>query len=327
MTSAQPIPVAALVIRDRAGRVLCVRKRGTAVFQLPGGKPEGAESQVETALRETREEVGIDVEADQLGYVGTFRAPAANEPGLDVVATVFIRKPDPTQTATYMPRAAAEIAECAWIDPAGPADVEIAPLLKHDVFPALRERQIRAISVFAGANPGTNPANAELADSLGVALARRGITLVYGGSRMGIMGRVAEAATAAGGQSVGVLTHHLASHELRYEGLTRLEMVDTLAQRKQRMSELADATIALPGGAGTLDELFDQWTSQQLGYRSTPIGLLGAEFWAPFVTMIDHMVDQGFIRPADRASLILADDAEQLLDALHVWVPPVPRWT
>lgn len=324
MTSAQPIRVAALVIRDSVGRVLCVRKRATSTFQLPGGKPEGTESQVETALRETREEVGIALDAEKLGYLGTFRAPAANEPGFDVDATVFIRQPDPT--GTCLPQAAAEIAECAWIDPADPSGVELAPLLQRDVFPALRERRIGAISVFAGANPGTNPANAALADSLGVALARRGITLVYGGSRMGIMGRVAEATTVAGGQSIGVLTHQLASHELRYEDLTKLEMVDTLAQRKQRMSELADATIVLPGGTGTLDELFDQWTSQQLGYRSTPIGLLGAEFWAPFVTMIDHMVDQGFIRPADRASLILADDAEQLLDALHGWVPPVPRW-
>lgn len=327
MTTAAPIRVAALVIRDTAGRVLCVRKVGSPRFQLPGGKPEGGESPLETALRETREEVGLEVNPDDVGYVGAFTAPASNEPGFNVTATVFIRRPGPADEAACNPQAAGEIDEVAWIHPGAATGFELAPLLACDVFPALREREVRSISVFAGANLGTNPANAALADSLGAALARRGTTLVYGGSRMGIMGRVAEAATKAGGRSVGVLTHHLASHELRYEGLTRLEMVDTLAQRKQRMSELADATIALPGGAGTLDELFDQWTSQQLGYRSTPIGLLGAEFWAPFVAMIDHMVNQGFIRPADRESLILADDADQLIDALHRWVPPIPRWT
>ncbi|AWB84879.1 TIGR00730 family Rossman fold protein [Corynebacterium liangguodongii] len=325
MTLPAPIRVAALVIRDDAGRVLCVRKVGSPRFQLPGGKPEGGESAAAAAVRETEEEVRLTLTPDELGYLGVFTAEASNEPGFQVTATVFIRRQSGTN-AYVDPVASAEIDEVAWIDPLDPGSRPLAPLLEHEVFPALREREISAIAVFAGANTGSNPANLRLADDLGAALARRGITLVYGGSRLGVMGRVAEATTSAGGRAVGVLTNHLANHELRYEGLYQLEMVETMAQRKQRMAELSCATIALPGGTGTLDELFDQWTTQQLGYHSAPIGLLGVEFWAPFVAMIDHMVAQGFIRPADRASLVLSDDADALIDGLRSWVPPIPRW-
>lgn len=324
MTLPQPIRVAALVIRDDAGRVLCVRKVGSPRFQLPGGKPEGAEPLINCALRETREEVGLNIDASELGFVGVFTAEASNEPGFVVTGTVFIRKPAP---GALHPVASGEIDEVRWVDPHHPGSTPLAPLLAGEIFPALRAREINAIAVFAGANLGSDPANAKLADALGAALARRGIALVYGGSRLGIMGRVAEATTSHNGNVIGVLTNHLAGHELRYEGLTRLEMVDTLAQRKARMAQLSDAVVALPGGTGTLDELFDQWTSQQLGYHSRPIGLLGVQFWSPFVSTIDHMVAQGFIRPTDRASLVLADDADMLIDGLRRWVRPVPRWT
>ena len=119
----------------------------------------------------------------------------------------------------------------------------------------------------------------------------------------------------------------MAPTRAKFDALDTLEVVDTMAQRKARMAQLSDAVVALPGGTGTLDELFDQWTSQQLGYHSRPIGLLGVQFWSPFVSMIDHMVAQGFIRPTDRASLVLADDADMLIDGLRRWVRPVPRWT
>ena len=219
------------------------------------------------------------------------------------------------------PAPAAEIAEAAWIDPAAP-DREIAPLLRERIFPALGAREITAVAVYAGARDGTNPANRALARAFGEALADAGITLVYGGSRLGLMGQVAEGAS----RSIGVITEYLQGYEIEYDGLERLEVVPTMAARKARMSELADAIVALPGGAGTLDELFDDWTSQQLGLHTKPIGLLGREFWAPLVTMVDHMVAEGFVRPTDRAHMVVADDPAELLAKLRAWAPPVPRW-
>lgn len=310
------INVSAVVFRDSMGRVLCVRKQSSPRFQLPGGKPEGAETAIEAAVRETREEVGIAVDPDHLSYLGTFSAEASNEPGYTVTSRVFV-----SPARDLRPAAAAEIAEVAWIDPTRP-DRDLAPLLRTQIFPALAPRELKAVAVYAGARPGTNPANARMARSFGEALARRGITLVYGGSKLGLMGEVAEGAST----SIGVLTHHLAQYELRYDGLTRLEIVDTMAERKARMSELADAIVALPGGVGTLDELFNDWTHQQLGLGLKPIGLLGRDFWAPLLSMVDHMVDHGFVRATDRDHMVVADDPDELLDALAAWTPPVPRW-
>lgn len=310
------ITVSAVVFRDAMGRVLCVRKHASPRFQLPGGKPEGAETAVEAAVRETREEVGIHVDPEHLSYLGTFSAEASNEPGHTVTSRVFV-----SPARDVHPVAAAEIAEVAWIDPTRP-DRELAPLLRSQIFPALAPRELTAVAVYAGARPGTVPANALLARSFGEALARRGITLVYGGSKLGLMGEVAEGAST----SIGVLTHHLAQYELRYDGLMRLEIVDTMAERKARMSELADAIVALPGGVGTLDELFNDWTHQQLGLGLKPIGLLGRDFWAPLLSMVDHMVAHGFVRATDRDHMVVADDPNELLDALAAWTPPVPRW-
>ena len=100
-----------------------------------------------------------------------------------------------------------------------------------------------------------------------------------------------------------------------------------MAERKAMMSQQGDAIVALPGGTGTLDELFQEWTSQQLGLHSKPIGLLGSEFWQPLLGMVDHMVRNGFVRQTDRDHLVVADDPDELLDRLERWVPPVPRWT
>ena len=310
------ISVAAIVFTDDKGRVLCVRKHSSPRFQLPGGKPEPGETLVDTALRETREEVGIGVDPEDLSYLGQFSAPASNEPGCTVTSTVFLHP-----GAGLSPAPAAEIAEARWIDPAAP-DAEIAPLLRGEVFPALKAREIEAIAVYAGARDGTNPANTALARAFGEALAEADITLVYGGSKVGLMGEVAGGSS----RSIGVLTEHLVNYELQYEGLERLEVVATMSERKARMSELSDAIVALPGGAGTLDELFEEWTSQQLGLHHKPIGLLGSEFWAPLVAMVDHMVEQGFMRRTDRAHMIVADDPQELLAKLRAWAPPVPRW-
>ncbi|WJY98518.1 TIGR00730 family Rossman fold protein [Corynebacterium fournieri] len=313
------ISVAAIVFTDDKGRVLCVRKHSSPRFQLPGGKPEDGETLVDTAVRETLEEVGVRVDPERLSYLGQFSAPASNEPGHTVTSTVFLHP-----GAGLAPAPAAEIAEARWIDPTAPdiPDTELAPLLRTEIFPALRSREISAVAVYAGAREGTNPANAALARSFGEALAESGITLVYGGSKVGLMGEVAEGSS----RSIGVLTEHLANYELQYDGLERLEVVATMSERKARMSELADAIVALPGGAGTLDELFEEWTSQQLGLHQKPIGLLGSAFWAPLVAMVDHMVAEGFMRPTDRAHMVVADDPHELLAKLRAWAPPVPRW-
>lgn len=317
------INVSAVVIRNERGEVLCVRKHSSPRFQLPGGKPEAGETAVEAALRETAEETGVRLSPDELGFLGRFSAPASNEPGHTVTSTVFTAAGLPSGSAATP---AAEIAQVAWIDPRRPGELPLAPLLATRIFPALAPRHLGAVAVFAGARPGTDPATSRLAFCLGQSLASAGITLVYGGSRLGLMGEVARGAASAGGATHGVLTDHLANYELKFEQLDTLEIVGTMAQRKARMSELCDAIVVLPGGVGTLDELFDEWVSQQLGIHLKPIGLLGSEFWQPLLTLVDHMVDHGFVRQTDREHLVVADDPDELLAALRRWTPPVPRW-
>ncbi|MDK8626620.1 TIGR00730 family Rossman fold protein [Corynebacterium appendicis] len=185
---------------------------------------------------------------------------------------------------------------------------------------------ITAVTVFAGAREGTDESMTTAAYGFGTALARHGIALVYGGGRLGMMGAVAQGAIDADGETVGIMPEHLSQHEIAHTGLSELVIVDTLAERKRLMSKRCGAFVALPGGAGTLDELFDEWTNQQLGLHTKPIGLLGAEFWEPLTTMIDHMVAAGFIRQADLDSLIVADDPDELIGALAQWTPQPPRW-
>ena len=186
--------------------------------------------------------------------------------------------------------------------------------------------EIAAVTVFAGAREGVDEAMTTAAYNFGSSLARHGIALVYGGGRLGMMGAVAQGAIDGGGETIGIMPEHLSQHEIAHTGLTELVIVDTLAERKRIMSQKCGAFVALPGGAGTLDELFDEWTNQQLGLHTKPIGLLGANFWEPLTAMIDHMVAAGFIRQADRDSLIVADDPDELIDALTKWTPQPPRW-
>ena len=186
---------------------------------------------------------------------------------------------------------------------------------------------ITAVTVFAGARQGVDPEMTALARNFGKALAQRNITLVYGGGKLGMMGALAQGTIDGGGATIGVMPEHLAAHEIAHTGLTELVLVDTLAQRKHIMSTRCSAFVALPGGAGTLDELFDEWTNQQLGLHTKPIGLLDADFWRPLTDMIDHMVTHGFVRQEDRDSLIVADDPDELLDLLTHWQPQRPRWS
>jgi uncharacterized protein (TIGR00730 family) len=187
---------------------------------------------------------------------------------------------------------------------------------------------VRSVCVFCGASIGANPAYREAAVALGQAIARRGLTLVYGGGAVGLMGIVADAAMAAGGEVVGIIPQSLLDAEVGHKGLTRLEVVDGMHARKARMAELSDAFIALPGGLGTLEELFEVWTWGQLGYHAKPLGLLDVNgFYEKLGGFLDHIVEEDFVRPQHRAMLLLGQQPDALLDGMNEFVAPVvPKW-
>lgn len=187
---------------------------------------------------------------------------------------------------------------------------------------------VRSVCVFCGASTGANPAYRDAAIALGQAIAQRGLKLVYGGGAVGLMGIVANAAMAAGGEVVGIIPQSLLDAEVGHKGLTRLEVVDGMHARKARMAELSDAFIALPGGLGTLEELFEVWTWGQLGYHAKPLGLLDVNgFYEKLGGFLDHIVEEGFVRPQHRAMLLLGQQADALLDGMSEFVAPVaPKW-
>lgn len=187
---------------------------------------------------------------------------------------------------------------------------------------------VRSVCVFCGASMGANPAYREAAVALGQAIARRGLTLVYGGGAVGLMGVVADAAMAAGGEVIGIIPQSLLDAEVGHKGLTRLEVVDGMHARKARMAELSDAFIALPGGLGTLEELFEVWTWGHLGYHAKPLGLLDVNgFYDKLGGFLDHIVEEGFVRPQHRAMLLLGQQPDELLDGMDSFVAPVaPKW-
>ncbi|MFA9459687.1 TIGR00730 family Rossman fold protein [Thiohalorhabdus methylotrophus] len=184
------------------------------------------------------------------------------------------------------------------------------------------------ICVFAGSGAGHRPAYAEAADALGGLLAQRGMGLVYGGGHTGLMGVLADATLRAGGEVIGVIPEALRTLELAHERLPELEVVGSMHARKARMAELADAFIALPGGIGTLEELFEVFTWAQLGLHAKPCGLLNAAgFYDPLTHFLDETVTEGFLRPEQRALLEVAPDAAGLLEALENAHPPrAHRW-
>ena len=189
----------------------------------------------------------------------------------------------------------------------------------------------RRVCVFCGASSGRSPAYADAARAFGAALARRGVGLVYGGGRVGLMGAVADSALGAGGSVVGVIPQELVDRELAHGGLTELHVVGSLHERKALMAELADAFVALPGGFGTLDELLEQLTWSQLGLHAKPIGLLDvAGYWRPLIALARHASEEGFVRESDLRSIAVGDDPQELLDALDRLRDedrPRPKWT
>jgi len=182
---------------------------------------------------------------------------------------------------------------------------------------------MRRICVFCGSRPGVNPAYQAAAESLGKTFAERGIELVYGGGNVGLMGIIADACLAAGGKVVGVIPRALLEWEVGHEGLTRLEVVDSMHSRKARMAELADGFIALPGGLGTFEELFEILTWAQLGFHNKPVALLNCEgYYQPLIQMMERGVGEGFMKTENRGLLLVEDNVYALLRAMGAYHPP-----
>jgi uncharacterized protein (TIGR00730 family) len=189
-------------------------------------------------------------------------------------------------------------------------------------------RSINTVAVFCGSNYGASEDFADGARALGRALSAAGITIVYGGTTKGLMGVVADAALASGGDVHGVITESLHQRGHSHSGLTKHEIALTLRSRKERMVELVDAFIALPGGIGTIEELMEVWTMNQLAEIDKPVGLLNtAEFFATFLTFIDHMIDMKFLPAAHWHSISVDTNANALIDKLrsHARID-VPKW-
>ena len=190
---------------------------------------------------------------------------------------------------------------------------------------------MRRVCVFCGASSGRVPAYADAARGFGAALADRGLGLVYGGGRVGLMGAVADGALAAGGEVIGVIPQELVDRELAHDGVTELRVVGSLHERKALMAELSDAFVALPGGFGTLDELMEQLTWSQLGLHAKPVALLDVEdYWRPLIALARHATEEGFVRESDLASIAVGDDAGGLLDRVERMSReprPRPKWS
>ena len=181
---------------------------------------------------------------------------------------------------------------------------------------------MRAVCVYCGSNAGGRPAYAQRAAQLGTRLAREGLALVYGGGNVGLMGILADAALAAGGEVIGVIPEQLMQWEVAHRAVTRLEVVANMHERKARMFDLSDAFVALPGGFGTLDEMFEMLTWRQLGLGDKPCAFLDVEgFFAPLLAMMDGMVSERFLHPEQRNDLWHGDDIDALLAWMRAYVP------
>jgi len=186
----------------------------------------------------------------------------------------------------------------------------------------------RALCVFCGSSPGRDPAFARVATALGRVLAERRITLVYGGGHVGLMGVVADAALAAGGEVHGVITRALLDREVGHQGLTRLDVTESMHERKATMAEAADGFIMLPGGLGTLEEFFEAATWTQLGIQSKPCGILNVEgFFDPLLALLDQSTEQRFLRAEHRDLIVVESEPEAMVDRLFDWIPVVAeKW-
>ena len=187
---------------------------------------------------------------------------------------------------------------------------------------------MRRVCVFAGSNPGALDAYEDAATNLGRALAEQGLTLVYGGARVGLMGLMADAVLAHGGRAIGVIPQGLLAREVGHGGLSELRVVASMHERKATMAELSDAFVALPGGLGTLEEFFEVLTWSQLGLHAKPCGLLNVEhYYDHLLTFLEHAVRERFVRAEHAAMVIVEDAPAPLLERLRTYrAPVVPKW-
>ncbi|HEY2478225.1 MAG TPA: TIGR00730 family Rossman fold protein [Solirubrobacterales bacterium] len=184
--------------------------------------------------------------------------------------------------------------------------------------------KLDSVCVFAGSADGSRADYPIAAESLGRSLAERGIRVVNGGSGIGLMGRVADAALAAGGQAIGVIPESLMAEEIAHQGLSELRVVGSMHERKAQMSELADAFVALPGGLGTFEELLEAATWSKLGLQAKPCGVLNVDgYFDPLVELIEGAVSNDFLGAEYEQIFVIADDPQELLGRLADWQPPV----
>lgn len=187
---------------------------------------------------------------------------------------------------------------------------------------------MKRITVFCGSSPGEEPVYMEQAYHVGQTLGKQNIELVYGGARVGLMGAVADGVLSEGGRVIGVLPKFLGSKEIAHSGLTELMMVNTMHERKLKMNELCDGFITLPGGFGTMEELFEVLTWGQLGLHHKPMGILNVkDFYTHLLKLSQHMVDHGFLRKINQDMILVSDSIDDLLHQMQVYqAPPAPQW-
>lgn len=182
---------------------------------------------------------------------------------------------------------------------------------------------MKRICVFCGSSAGNDPIYTQIGRDVGAHLAKKGIGVVYGGATIGVMGAVADGAMEAGGEVIGIIPEAITEYEVSHHGITQLHVVDNMHTRKAMMADLSDAFIALPGGIGTLEELFEVWTWGQLGYHDKPFGLLDVrDYWTPLEDFLDSMTQKGFLRPQHRAMVMNERDLATLLERFEAYQPP-----
>lgn len=182
---------------------------------------------------------------------------------------------------------------------------------------------VRSVCVFCGSRPGSDPVFLQAAVELGAALAERGLTLVYGGAKVGLMGALADAAIAKGGRVVGIIPKSLVSKEIAHDGLTELYLTESMHERKERMIMLSDAFVSMPGGWGTYDELFEVLTLAQIGLHDKPSGFLNVKgYFDPLLTLLEHTITYSFAAPQHAKLYVSSPNVGQLLDDVIAWTPP-----